>query len=182
MPSSTRYHPFYCEENLWWWCKSLSSDALDNAFVLIISNPERRAAVGLQRLGRPPGDFMVWDYHVVGILQSATGAYLVDFDTSAESMTMDARWWFDTQEQLLTLVVDDYQPQFRPIPARSYLEKFSSSRRHMLREDGSYLQPAPHWPCIVSTSDDLSEIEALLAPDIPEGWHSISAIKQALKF
>ena len=182
MSVSHYYHPFYCEENLWWWSNSLSSDALDQAYVLIISNNERRAAVGLQRLGKPPGDFMVWDYHVVGLLRSATESKLVDFDTSVESTTMDAQWWFNTQERLLELVVEDYHPRFRPIPARHYLNEFSSSRQHMLGADGKYIHPVPAWPCIVSESKRLKEVESLLVSDAAEGWHSLSSLKTELGF
>ena len=176
MPSSNRYHPFYCEENLWWWCRRLSPDELEKAHVLIISNPERRAAVGLQRLGKPPGNFMVWDYHVVGHLQTERGSQLIDFDTSAESITLDATWWFATQERLLELVVDAYHPLMRPIKGARYLSDFSSSRRHMLNDAGQFIHPPPPWAPIQADTDDLSEIESLLRADAVEGWHSIHEI------
>ena len=149
--------------------------------MLIISNPERRAAVGLQRLGKAPGDFMVWDYHVVGLLKTSDGAALVDFDTSTESTVLDAHWWLDTQAKLLELVNDAYLPLFRPISAERYLSEFSSTRRHMLHEDGSYIHPPPSWDCIRSDSERLSELESLLEASPLEGWHKIEALAQLLR-
>ena len=181
MPSSTRYHPFYCEENLWWWCRTLSPGELARAHVLIISNPERRAAVGLQRLGKPPGDFMVWDYHVVGHLQTESSPQLIDFDTSAETTTLDAAWWFTTQERLLEWVVDEYHPLMRPIEGRRYLSDFSSTRRHMLDDAGQFIRPEPPWDPIQAESNDLSDIEGLLRPDAAEGWYAIHELAQILR-
>ena len=75
----------------------------------------------------------------------------------------------------------DFEPLFRPIPADTYCEAFSSTRRHMLNEEGDFIHPVPAWPCIESDSTYLAEVESLLIADASEGWHRIGDLWESLK-
>ena len=180
-PARPRYHPFYCEENLWWWTYSLSSEERASAHVLVISNPARRAAIGLQKLGQAPVGLMVWDYHVIGIQHLGPEAWVIDFDTNAAEHRIEASWWLATQSQIIEHVTPEFEPLFRPIPAGTYYEAFSSTRSHMLNEEGHFIHPAPAWPCIKSDSTYLAEVESLLTADASEGWHRIGDLWESLK-
>ena len=158
--SKPRYHPFYCEENLWWWTHGLSNKERTAAHVLVISNPARRAAIGLQKLGHAPVGLMVWDYHVIGFQHLGTEAWVIDFDTNAAEHRIEASWWLATQSQIIANVTPEFEPLFRPIQADTYYEAFSSTRSHMLNEEGDFIHPAPAWPCIQSTQPTSPRLRA----------------------
>ena len=107
-----QYHPSFCEENVYWLCSNLGTEA-DGWFAVFISNPaqqvqglrpscsacqtpwegvvcERPASVQVhlwkQRAGADQEDGLVcWDYHVLALQRLASGETLVwDLDRSQQ--------------------------------------------------------------------------------------------------
>ena len=105
------YHPSFCEENVYWLCSNLGTEA-DGWFAVFISNPAQQvqglrrscstcqtpwegvvcegpASVQVylwkQRAGADQEDGLVcWDYHVLALQRIASGETLVwDLDRSA---------------------------------------------------------------------------------------------------
>ena len=94
---------------------------------------------------------MVWDYHVIGFQHLGTEAWVIDFDTNAAEHRIEASWWLATQSQIIANVTPEFEPLFRPIPADTYFEAFSSTRSHMLNEEGNFLHPHQPGPAYGQT-------------------------------
>ena len=108
-------------------------------------------------------------------------AAVADASANAAEHRIEASWWLATQSQIIAHVTPEFEPLFRAIPADTYFEAFSSTRSHMLNEEGNFIHPAPAWPCIRADSTYLAEVESLLAADASEGWHRIDDLRKGLK-
>ena len=145
-----RYHPFYCEENIWHLCQSPHIQP-ELAFVVIVSNSARQCRLLFQRVA-PPGMPVLWDYHVFLIAHSSKReAWKVwDLDTVLP-LPCPLRSYFnatyDHQEAFGTLS-QQLRPMFRLVPATEYIQQFSSDRAHMKDAGGNYVKPPPPWPLI----------------------------------
>jgi len=176
------YTAYYCEENLWWWCDGLTSKQRQSAWVLVVSNPKRKAALALQRLGIGDAGVLIWDYHVVGLYEaSGATSYIVDFDTNMPGPAIEASWWLSVQSQLCDHVEMENQARIRPIAAEYYHREFSSTRRHMQSSDGSFIHPPPEWATITKPASRLNELSGLLDAEAQEGWHPVSGLLEHLK-
>ena len=136
--------PSYCEENVWMLLNSLDGAALSAAHALFVSNADRTVAFLNQKNGG--GGPVVWDYHVVALLDAPGRRVAVDFNCAAGER-LDLNAWLAASFGGLD-VPDFYRPLFKPVPAPLFLERFRSDRSHMLAEDGSYLATPPPWPAI----------------------------------
>lgn len=144
--TGARYAPYYCEENVYW----LAREDLDarppggDARVVLISNPRRTVAVGAQRAGRGPARVVVWDYHAIYLRDGQ----VYDLDSVLPCPAPLGEYCAATFPEPLRESGGAYVPVFSVIPARDYLDAFSSDRSHMRDENGAYLQPPPPWPPI----------------------------------
>jgi len=167
------YQPFYCEENVWQW---LNQAAEPDGYALFITNPARQVALWQQRLV-PPGEAVLWDYHVVAVTHAGPKVQVWDLDTRLPlpaPLSTYVRATFlplPTRERALA-------PQFRLVPTAEFRATFASDRRHMLDPQGlemgrgQWLQPPPPWPPIGSghTLDrylDLADPIAGVILDLP---------------
>lgn len=136
------YAAFYCEENVWQLArrKDLAPGA---RAVIFISNPRRSVAMWNQQVS-PPGQPVVWDYHVVLAVQDELQTLIYDLDArgafpcAASEYLQDS---FPVPERLPAYL----QPWFRVVPVDELLARFSSDRSHMLDESGEYRAPVPPW-------------------------------------
>jgi len=48
---------------------------------------------------------------------------------------------------------------YRLITALGYLNGFASDRRHMLKENGGWLAPPPHYSCIKNQKNEVHTLE-----------------------
>jgi hypothetical protein len=132
-----RYHPFYCEENVWWLCHADS--IASNADVLFISN-ERQQCLLLQQRAAPEGEPVLWDYHVVLVSNGSVW----DLDSRLEMPTTIERYLNATFPPL-PHDMQNLAPSFRVVAKQEFLSVFCTDRSHMQRDDGSWLKPPPSW-------------------------------------
>lgn len=142
-----RHTPYYCEENCYW----LAQDARfrgRQTQVVFVSNETRSVAFLHQRAAAQPGDWVVWDYHVV-VLELAgerDEARIWDLDSTL-GMPIPARTWLERSFDARVTTL--YAPRFRLVDAARYIASFASDRRHMRLADARGWQaPPPPWPII----------------------------------
>lgn len=139
------YTPYYCEENAW---RLLAATSLVSgpAEAVLVSNAERAVACWGQRAA-PPGEPVLWDYHVV-VVELAAGdlseARVWDPDCVASPVLPVGRWL-----ELTFLapgeVVARFRPRFRPVPRARWVAELATDRSHMRGPDGAWRAPPPPW-------------------------------------
>ena len=145
-----RYQPSYCEENVWWLCQEPELAAAD-PWVIFVSNSDRRCAF-LEQRAAAPGEVLIWDYHVVLLVQASTGAEIWDLDTRLPLPVSLPRYLAASFPELPP-DLGSLAPRFRLVRADDLLTHLSSDRSHM-RSIGSggesgepgWLAPPPPWP------------------------------------
>ena len=164
-----RYHPFFCEENIWHLCQSPHIQPT-LAFVFLVSNPARNCRLWFQRVA-PHGKPVFWDYHVFLIARSSNlDAWKVwDLDTLLPIPSPVGSYFHATYnlQDAFWAVPKELRPVFRVIPATEYIQQFTSDRGHMKDTEGNYVTPPPPWPLIrpPGNSTTLAELlEFSLAP------------------
>lgn len=139
------YQPYYCEENIWHLCQS-PRPGRGQRWVVFISNPGRRCLLLDQRAGGEHGE-VLWDYHVVLLVEPAPGRCDVwDLDSRGGAPRPLARWLSTTFGHVGSTPTA-YDPMFRVIDAARFVESFASDRRHM-RDGAGWRAPPPPWPPI----------------------------------
>ncbi|CAL8105165.1 unnamed protein product [Calicophoron daubneyi] len=143
------YTPNYCEENIYTLLQRLKETQPDGDFyVLFISNPSASVAIFRQLKGSPDLDgLVVWDYHVVLLQGPKASSVVYDFDTTLAFPT-SFKTYFELALRSNSQIPIHLQRLYRLIAANLYLEHFSSDRRHMRRQDGSWIAPPPANKCI----------------------------------
>jgi len=131
------HQPFFCEENVW---RLLADGALPAASAaVLVTNTRRTVAMWGQRAAvRDP---IVWDYHVVALVQDP--ATIVDLD-DRQQVAWPLRRWLD--HAFRDDVDAGLRPRFRVVDRAAFLATFSSDRSHMRTPDGRERQPFPPWP------------------------------------
>lgn len=140
------YTSGFCEENIWWLIKSLSTDGLDvnRMNVLLFSNTDKSILVTNQ-LAAEPGIPILWDYHVVLQFEIGAGRWVLDFDTRLafpEKLVIYCEKTFPRQ----AVIAEQYRTWVRTIPAQFYLKYFCSDRNHMHGRIGD--DSFPDYPVI----------------------------------
>ena len=135
------YWPFYCEENVW----HLAARVGEGRGAAFLSNRDREVALWGQRGAETPELPVVWDYHVI-LLAHAEGGWEVWDPESVLGLPVDAGRYLDVTFLGSAFLPAGLRPSFRLVPASLYREVLASDRRHMRRDDGSYLHPPPPWP------------------------------------
>lgn len=136
------YQPFYCEENIWLLAQDQRVGS-GECLVALITGETGRFAMWHQRPADGPDAPLLWDYHVVLLVQDQ-GWWVWDFECDL-GMPMPVHGWcaacFPQQQQ----VQPGYRPKFRVMPAADYVATLRSDRSHMRDEDGAFLKPPPAW-------------------------------------
>lgn len=134
--SERRYQPFWCEENVW----HLAGEpalAARRRKVVFISNAAQQCAVWAQRAGDP----VVWDYHVVLVVDDR----VFDLDTTLGVDVPLSTW---CAVSFRAEAPPALRPRFRVVDADVYRATFSSDRSHMRDALGHWCAPPPPWPAI----------------------------------
>jgi hypothetical protein len=161
-----RYTPYYCEENIYLLAEKLSGTAGAAFHVLFITNAGKSCMLLHQKaagIGKP----VFWDYHVILLSGSGPDSQVLDLDTRlgfpcAAPDYLARTFPSDAPEEL--------RPLFKVIPAETYLDGFSSDRRHMRSSDGAWLKPPPEWPCLSGKrAASPHELEHILDVEA-QGW------------
>jgi hypothetical protein len=140
------YWPSYCEENVWHLCRELPA-GVDRAFVAFISNADRQVAIGHQRSASSPIGVVVWDYHVILLIETIDGRHVLDADSTLDAPTpLDV--YLSCSFRELPDELSPQRPRFRLIEAAEYRRSLRTDRRHMRKADGSWRSPPPPTPCI----------------------------------
>ncbi len=138
------YAACYCEENIWQLARRRSLPGSRGGAVVLISNPDRRVALGAQRTGCGELRVTVWDYHVVYV----EAGEVYDPDSTLAAPAPVRAYVAATFPAAVAAPGSPYRPVFSVLSADSYLEVFSSNREHMRDAAGGYLAPPPPWPAI----------------------------------
>ncbi len=141
MSFEPKYQANYCEENIWHLASEPELQALER-FVVVISNPGKCFAMWEQKSG-PEGEPIMWDYHVV-LVTRGEELQIWDLDTKG-GYPQPAQSWIQASFSGSANMPDAFQPMFRVIEAKTFLDKFSSDRSHMLVDENTYREPAPEW-------------------------------------
>lgn len=153
-----RYCAYYCEENAWHLAGGAQL-ALGARSVVFITNAARRALLFEQRAA--PGNFVLWDYHVVVLVRGEQAQWVYDLDSLLPfptSLETYARRTFGDS----TAFPKEVQSRFRILPGQDFVRNFSSDRSHMRAPNGSWLRPPPPWPVIGGTRSDNWSLSDLL--------------------
>ncbi len=144
MSASTphRYHPFYCEENVWWLCQEPRFVDLQR-YAVFITNAARCCAIAQQRAA-PADTVVAWDYHVVMLLE-AERTEIWDLDCRLGA-PLGLEEYLQRSFLPLQRHYSHLAPQFRLVPAAELLATFTTDRRHMRNADDSWQHPPPEWP------------------------------------
>lgn len=153
-----RYQPFYCEENAWWLCQHERLQGLER-WVVFISN-QQRACPLLQQRAVPPGEIVLWDYHVIVMSRadSSSKALVWDLDSRLH-FPVDCSLYLDVTFAGVDRLPARFAPKFRVVPAPTFIATFSTDRSHMRDSEGNWLQPPPPWnpPQAVGVATHLSD-------------------------
>lgn len=151
----SRYQPFYCEENVWWILRDLAERRVvpassapapagaspperSDAYAVFITNRTRAVAVWEQRLA-PPGEPVIWDYHVIAVI----GGRAWDLDSRLGAPAPLGRYLTHSFRPL-PAEAHPLAPVFRVVPASTFLARFSTDRSHMRTAEG-WRAPPPDW-------------------------------------
>lgn len=125
------YTPLFCEENIWLLANRLRDRGMSDkqTFVLFLSNPAKSIILRHQKAAQP-GQFIVWDYHVVLQVHRNQDDWIYDFDSRLPfpcPLSTYLSLTFSEQDSL----PKRYRTWIRQIPATEYLKHFYSDRSHM---------------------------------------------------
>lgn len=137
-----RYHPFYCEENVWWLCADPALGPGERQAVFMVSRAG--GCPMLEQRVAPPDRLIAWDYHAVAL---DARRRVWDPDSRLPLPCPGVRW-LDATFALADRLPAIYAPRFRVVSGERLLAEFASDRRQMRDGRGGYLQPPPPWPPI----------------------------------
>lgn len=151
--SQCSYAACYCEENVYKLCEWVRASAppaeLDKCYAVFVSNKKRVVPLWRQKAGREEERLVIWDYHVVFIYRPDDRTLVYDLDSELPFPTYFHKYVTETF-RTDAILNTEYHRYFRVIPANTFLTTFASDRRHMRKEDGSWLKPPPTYPCIAT--------------------------------
>lgn len=161
MLPSPKYHPYYCEENIWWLSKGDFFQE-KTKYVVFMTNASRSCALWSQRLA-PLGQPLFWDYHVILLARSGAEPWEIwDLDSTLPAPCLASTWF----EVTIREVPESFRPRFRVCTPKAWAS-FSSDRRHMKLESGAWQAEPPPWPCIrAQEPHNLDRFLDLEAPEL----------------
>lgn len=169
-----RYHPFYCEENIWWLCADPTL-AAPIAQVVFVANQAGAVPMAAQRAGGEQG-IVWWDYHCIA--RDTTGR-IWDLDSTL-ALPTPGEDWLATTFPRVTELPESVRPRFRLVPADQYRRDFATDRHHMRTEDGGWLHAPPPWPCIGDGSN-LARYRDVADTDGPGQLHDLEGFRRFLQ-
>ncbi|XP_045116733.1 protein N-terminal glutamine amidohydrolase-like [Portunus trituberculatus] len=164
------YTQFYCEENVWRLCEYVrthEAQELAKCFVAFISNDSRCVPLWRQRMGKSEDKLITWDYHVIFMYEPDERCLVFDLDSDLPFPTYFHKYVTETLRTDHILRPEHYR-YFRVVPAATFLQKFASDRRHMRREDGSWMHPPPPSPPI-ALSECVHNLDDFISMDAKRG-------------
>ena len=152
------YTSCYCEENVYHLCREVKNsndlNLISNSYAVFISNEKQIIPLWRQKVGKGDEKVVLWDYHVILVYKSDdTESLVFDLDTELE-FPMVFKSYCEETFKSEAILKSDYHRYFRILPASLFLTKFSSDRRHMKADDGSWIKPPPNYPCIRTPDND----------------------------
>lgn len=139
-----RYHPLYCEENVFHLCGHPDVAARAPAAVFI-RGAGAHCVMWHQRLAEGPGEPVVWDYHVVLLARDPWQVF--DLDTTL-ALPCDALSYLRRSFRPELSLRREFVPWFRVVPADELARTFASDRSHMRTHSGEWTAAPPPWPAI----------------------------------
>ena len=116
-----------------------------------------------QKAGRDEDGLVVWDYHVILILQQGANSTAVVYDLDTRlpfpvSFPEYCRATFGDSEEA---IMEKFHRKFRVVAGAEYLVTLSSDRRHM-RQEEAWLAAPPPWPCIRGCRDSDHNLDTFI--------------------
>ena len=155
------YAPCYCEENVWHLSVSPEIEGRPR-FAVFISNIGRTCALWHQRASSNPLAPVIWDYHVILVVERIEGDGFEVFDLdSAAGFPLPAASYLDATFPFGSQIPTDLQPRFRIIEANDFRRAFASDRSHMhapkdQTSQTRWIHPPPPWPLIQAPGKTMS--------------------------
>jgi protein N-terminal glutamine amidohydrolase len=130
----------------------LTPSSSNQYFVIFVSS-ESQCVPMFHQLAQQSSTYpCFWDYHVLALEITKDGEpFILDIDSNLPypcHLTNYLEHVFPKQN-----LPQSYRPLFRIVPADSFLFHFSSDRRHMRRDDGTFSAPPPTYNCIYATNE-----------------------------
>lgn len=178
-----RYTARFCEENVWHLAQAPDLAARER-WVVFITNAARTCPVWRQRAADAPGEPVVWDYHVVLLVNHPVEIW--DLDSTLTFPCPAARYLRETFPRADQLA-PAYAPWFRVVPAALFRERFASDRSHMRGPDGAFVVPPPPGPpiCTATETMNLMQFVELTTPglgevlDLPRLLERVAALERS---
>lgn len=157
------YTKYFCEENVWMMVKRIqdkSPEKLKLCHPVFISNDYAHIPLWRQSASSEEDGLVVWDYHVIMVYCDEEESWVYDYDSQLPFPTKFKEYCEETfkTDELLKPI---YHRLFRVLSAESYLKYFSSDRRHMKNDDGTWKKPPPSYPII--NSDKEHNLESFIS-------------------
>lgn len=172
------YQAKYCEENVWQ-LLARSEVPAERSYAVIISNRMRAVRFWNQRAAARPKLPIIWDYHVVALVDEPGEPVIYDLDSVLSFPCPLYDYLADSfrPDPNETAV---FEPWFRVVPRVTYLEELWSDRSHMKNEDGSWQAPPPPWPAMVPKHANLPLLDAidLGRVDLPGDILSLAGLRR----
>ncbi len=175
---SCAYQAKYCEENVW---QLLARPELPQAqsYGVFITNQMRAVRFWGQRAAVRPESPIIWDYHVVVLVEAADGPVIYDLD-SVLSFPCPLDEYLKESFRPDPSETAVFEPWFRVVPAGTYLDELWSDRSHMRTEDGGWQAPPPPWPAPLPVGASLPLLDAidLSRVDVPGEVTSLAGLRR----
>lgn len=125
------YTAFFCEENIWQLADRLVAQGIapEHLQVLLFSNPWQSVYL-LNQQAAKPSCAVLWDYHVVLLLEDADRRLVFDPD-SRLPFPVDCDDYLRRTFPAQATLPPRYRTLVRRIPGAAYLARFASDRSHM---------------------------------------------------
>jgi hypothetical protein len=180
--SQCSYAACYCEENVYKICQSVSQSAaseLDKCYAVFVSNKKRVVPLWRQKAGRDEEKLVIWDYHVILLYRPDDRTLVYDLDSELPFPTYFHKYVTETF-RTDAILNPEYHRHFRVIPAGLFLRNFASDRRHMRKEDGSWLKPPPSYPCI-SSPNSVHNLDKYISMDVDNDNGEVYSLTEFVK-
>jgi len=184
IPPATQcsYAACYCEENVFKICQNLKDNfenELDKCYAVFVSNKKRVVPLWRQKAGRDEEKLVIWDYHVIFIYRPDDRTLVYDLDSELPFPTYFHKYVTETF-RTDAILNPEYHRIFRVVPATTFLQNFASDRRHMRKDDGSWLKPPPTYPCI-SNSTSAHNLDEFISMDGSTGYGEVLSLTDFVK-
>ncbi|KAG6580833.1 Protein N-terminal glutamine amidohydrolase, partial [Cucurbita argyrosperma subsp. sororia] len=168
--------PFYCEENVYFLCKKLCTNRMDDAtgadlFVVFISNEKKQIPLWHQKASKREDGLVLWDYHVICVQRKTEGEFpfiVWDLDSTLP-LPIPLGSYVSQAIRPSFQISPEYQRLFRIIHAPIFFRHFASDRRHMKDSNGNWIAKPPDYEAIVAedgTIHNLYEYMEIKAADV----------------